>query len=113
MGIKAVFKHLPTHIPVLAPSHYRMQKALVPIPVDGYQIETLEGEIVLFHPTRNTIIHGNQTSALIWHLCDGVRTVDEIVEILSTAYPESQNELRVDVPDAIQKLVSQGVLETK
>ena len=90
-----------------------MQKELVPTPVDGYQIETLEGEIVLFHPTRNVIIHGNQTSALIWHLCDGVRTVDEIVEILSAAYPEACQEVRDDVPVAIQKLVSQGALEAK
>ena len=90
-----------------------MQKELVPTPVDGYQIETLEGEIVLFHPTRNVIIHGNQTSALIWHLCDGVRTVDEIVEILSAAYPEARHDVRVDVPAAIQKLVSQGALETR
>jgi hypothetical protein len=90
-----------------------MQKALVPTPVDGYQIETLEGEIVLFHPARNVIIHGNQTSALIWHLCDGVRTVDEIVEILSAAYPEAHQEVRDDVPVAIQKLVSQGALEAK
>ena len=90
-----------------------MQKDLVPTPVDGYQIETLEGEIVLFHPTRNVIIHGNQTSALIWHLCDGVRTVDEIVEILSAAYPEARHDVQVDVPAAIQKLVSQGALETR
>ena len=90
-----------------------MHKTLVPTPVDGYQIEALEGEIVLFHPTRNVIIHGNQTSALIWHLCDGVRTVDEIVEILSAAYPEARQEVRDDVPVAIQKLVSQGALEAK
>jgi hypothetical protein len=90
-----------------------MQKALVPTPVDGYQFETLEGEVVLFHPTRNVIIHGNQTSALIWHLCDGVRTIDEIVEILSAAYPEARQEVRVDVPATIQKLVSQGALEAR
>lgn len=90
-----------------------MQKSLVPTPVDGYQIETLDGEIVLFHPTRNIIIHGNRTSAIIWHLCDGARTVDEIVEILSAAYPEARQEVQMDVPAAIQKLVSQGALETR
>ena len=88
-----------------------MQTALVPTPVDGYQIETLEGEIVLFHPTRNIIIHGNQTSALIWHLCDGKRTVDEIVDILEAAYPESSEEVQSEVPAAIQKLLRQGALK--
>jgi len=88
-----------------------MQKALVPTPVDGYQIETLEGEIVLFHPTRNIIIHGNQTSALIWRLCDGKRTVGEIVDILEAAYPESSEEVQAEVPAAIQKLLRQGALK--
>lgn len=86
---------------------------VIPSPVDGFQIETLDGEIVLLHPTRNIIIHGNQTSALIWHLCDGVRTVDEIAEILGAAYPEARHEIQVDVPATIQTLVNRGALKTK
>ena len=88
-----------------------MPGMLIPTPVDGYQIETLDGEIVLFHPTRSVIIHGNQTSALVWHLCDGKRTLNEIVEILSAAYPEARHEIQVDVPAAIQTLVSHGALK--
>jgi coenzyme PQQ biosynthesis protein PqqD len=90
-----------------------MQKTFVPTPVDGFQIETLDGEIVLLHPNRNIIVHGNQTGALIWQLCDGTRTVDEIVEILSEAYPEARAEIRADVPPIIQTLVSRGALKTK
>jgi hypothetical protein len=90
-----------------------MNLVTTPTPVDGFQIETLEGEIVLLHPTRNIIIHGNQTGALIWQLCDGTRTMDEIVEILSTAYPEARTEIQVDVPAIIQTLMSRGALKTK
>jgi len=86
---------------------------LVPTPVDGFQIETLDGEVVLLHPTRNLIIHGNRTGALIWQLCDGTRTMDEIVEILSAAYPEAQTEIQVDVPAIIQTLMSRGALKMK
>ncbi|MEK6753569.1 MAG: PqqD family protein [Chloroflexota bacterium] len=86
---------------------------IVPTPVDGFQIETLDGEIVLLHPTRNIIIHSNQTGALIWLLCDGARTTDEITEILSAAYPEASAEIRADVPAVIQTLASRGALESK
>lgn len=86
---------------------------IVPTPVDGFQIETLDGELVLLHPTRNLIIHSNQTGALIWQLCDGTRTVDEITEILSAAYPEACDEILVDVPAVIQTLASRGALESK
>ena len=88
-----------------------MQKAFVPTPVNGFQVENLDGEIVLLHPARNLIIYSNQTGALIWQLCDGRRSVNEIVEILSAAYPASQAEIAFDVPQTIQTLVSQGALE--
>jgi len=87
-----------------------MQKAFVPTPVDGFQIENLDGEIVLLHPARNMIIYSNQTGALIWQLCDGRRSVDEIVEILSAAYPESKTEIAIDVPQMIETLLSRGAL---
>jgi hypothetical protein len=90
-----------------------MRKAFVPIQVNGFQIENLDGEIVLLHPARNIIVYSNQTGALIWQLCDGRRSVDEIVEILSAAYPESKTEIAVDVPQTIQKLLAQGALEAR
>ncbi|MBI5824238.1 MAG: PqqD family protein [Chloroflexi bacterium] len=86
---------------------------IVPTPVDGFQIESLDGELVLLHPTRNIIIHSNQTGALIWQLCDGARTVEEITEILGAAYPEARDEIRADVPAVIQTLASRGALESK
>lgn len=90
-----------------------MPKQPIPKSVKGFQIETLDGEVVLLHPARNIIIYGNQASALVWQLCDGVRTEDEIVEILSAAYPEAEAEIRTDVPAAIRALVSRGALESK
>jgi hypothetical protein len=89
-----------------------MKGTLVPAPVEGFQIESLDGEIVLLHPARNLVMHGNPTGALVWRLCDGVRSVDEITEILGAAYPESREEIRTDVAAAIQMMIAQGVLRT-
>lgn len=83
---------------------------LCPRPAPGFQMETLEGEIVLLHPARNVIIHSNQGGALIWSLCDGQRSVAEVVDILSAAYPESADEIARDVPQTIQELLSRGAL---
>jgi coenzyme PQQ biosynthesis protein PqqD len=87
-----------------------MEPVIIPTPVDGFQVENLDGEIVLLHPAHNLIIYINQTGALVWQLCDGRRSVDEIIEILSDAYPESKAEIAVDVPQTIQTLVSRGAL---
>ena len=88
-----------------------MKLTSIPKPIEGFQTQTLDGEIVLFHPTSTTIIHINQTGALVWGLCDRSRTVGEIVKLLGAAYPEAREEIAVDVPQAIRMLVEQGALE--
>ncbi|GAB4493306.1 MAG: hypothetical protein Fur0016_04090 [Anaerolineales bacterium] len=84
--------------------------AFVPRPVPGFQVETLDDEIILLHPVLNLIIHSNQGGALIWSLCDGQRSVAEIVELISAAYPESADDIAADVPQTIQELLSRGAL---
>ena len=88
-----------------------MQPMIKPKPVEGFKAEIFDGEIVLLHPARNIIIHSNQTGALIWKLCDGKRTADEITEILSAIYPEARDSIVSDVPETIQLLTSRGALQ--
>ena len=87
-----------------------MKPIIVPKPVLGFQAQTLDGEIVLLHPVNNLVIHINETGALVWQLCDGVRATDEIVEILSAAYPDAEAEIAADVPQVIEQLAVQGAL---
>jgi len=78
---------------------------------DGFLIEEIDGELVLFHPGKNIIIHANETAALVWQMCDGLNTIDQIVSILSSAYPEARAQIQRDVPETIQKLRRQGALD--
>jgi len=82
----------------------------IPKPVPGFQTQTLAGEVVLLNPASNVILHINQTGALIWQLCNGLRSVAEIVIILSEAYPESRGQIEADVPKIIYELAAQGAL---
>jgi len=87
-----------------------MNPITIPNPVPGFQTQTLDGEIVLLHPINSTILHINQTGALVWQLCNGLRSVAEIIIILSEAYPESREQIAVDVPQVIEKLAAHGAL---
>lgn len=82
-----------------------------PQPVPGYQIETLDGEIILFHPAKTKILYGNPSSALIWRLCDGRRTVAEIVQLLSAAYPEMAQNIETDVRETLLAFAQHGAIE--
>ena len=77
----------------------------------GFLAEQMDGEIVLLHPARNIIIHTNETAALVWQMCDGINTMDQIVEVLGSAYPDDRGQIAKDVPEIIQKLREQGVLD--
>ena len=87
-----------------------MNPIIIPKPVPGFQTQTLDGEIVLLHPLNNTILHINQTGALVWQLCDGLRSVTEIVIILSEAYPEARGQIERDVQKVIYEMAAQGAL---
>lgn len=81
-----------------------------PTPVEGYRIEEMDGELLLYHPQSTATVYMNNTAALVWQLCDGAREVGEIIEILAESFPESGAGLRRDVVTAIESFKSQGAL---
>lgn len=84
---------------------------MIPRQAAGFQAETLDGEVILFHPVNNTLIHSNESGALVWKLCDGQRSVEEIMAMLSAAYPDNAPDIAVDVPLTLQTLAEHGAIE--
>jgi hypothetical protein len=87
-----------------------MRPITIPKPIPGFQTQTLDGEVVLLHPTSAVILHLNPTGALVWQLCNGIRSVHEIVLLLGDAYPEAQEQIKADVPQIIQQFAAHGAL---
>jgi coenzyme PQQ biosynthesis protein PqqD len=58
-----------------------------PVRKPDYRLEQLDDELLLYHPNENQIIYLNQTASLVWVLCDGNRSVEEIIQLLGQAYP--------------------------
>jgi hypothetical protein len=83
---------------------------LVPKPVAGVEMEMLEGEILLYHLQRERAVYLNPTGAVIWGLCDGKRSVSEIVRLIGDTYPDAVATLQEDVRTTLEKLQESGVL---
>ncbi|GAB4272624.1 MAG: hypothetical protein Kow0080_19290 [Candidatus Promineifilaceae bacterium] len=81
-----------------------------PKPVSGFTIEELDGELLLFHPLSQKILRTNKTGALVWQLCDGTRTVNELAALLAAAFPDGGDGLRADVAEIVQAFVAHGAL---
>lgn len=76
---------------------------------DDYFIERTDGGISVYHPALTTSVHLNETGALVWELCNGQRTVAEIISILSRIYPETADQIEADVKDVVIKLVENKI----
>ena len=87
-----------------------MDGSVRPAPLAGFSLEEMDGELLLFHVEQEKVLYCNATAGLVWRLCDGERTLDEIVELLTEAYPEAREKLRGDVVDALGKLSDAGAL---
>jgi hypothetical protein len=70
------------------------------------------GDEVLVHRTgRSDVYYLNGTAALVWRLCDGQRTLSEIVALLSDAYPDDAETVRAQVPELLDELLENSVVE--
>ena len=76
-----------------------------------YRLETIDNELLLFHPTQTKIMYCNETASLIWHLCDGQRTLLEIVDLLTAAFPEAAARIADDVKITLQQFAQHGAIE--
>lgn len=76
---------------------------------DDYLVEQADGEHIVYHPTLTTSLYLNDTGAVIWQLCDGTRTVADIIAILAAYYPESEQEIRRGVKELLAQLVDKRI----
>lgn len=70
----------------------------------GYQLEMLDGESLLFDPSQGRVVHCNQMTVVLWHLCNGERTVHQVITLLTEAYPESGPQAADDILDTLSQL---------
>ena len=81
----------------------------VPRRAEGYAVEQLDSEVLLYDPRRTAVIYLNSTALLVWQLCDGRRSSADIVDLLARAFHDSP-QVPDDVADALESLAGQGVL---
>lgn len=79
-----------------------------PARAPGLEHAELDGELVLVHADGGHVVYLNATAALVWGLCNGERSVAEIVALLGEAYPDAAAQLAGDVEAALRELERGG-----
>lgn len=73
-------------------------------------LEDMDGEMLLYNPTSSVTLHLNGPSAIVWQLCDGERSAEEIISLVKEAYPEQSEQIEEDVASVIDDLSERSVL---
>ena len=76
----------------------------------GLVVEEIDEEVLLYRPTTHKAIYLNSMAAAIWKLCDGTRSVKDLVDCLVTTFPEASSCIVGDVQEAIDQLLREGAL---
>jgi len=90
-----------------------MAADLVPHRNRRYVLEEMDNESLIYRRPSKKAYYLNDTASAIWKLCDGARSVQEIISILVDAFPEAATEVRTDVRNTIDELVRTGAIQLK
>jgi hypothetical protein len=82
----------------------------IPRQVPSFRLERLDQDLLLYHPGLTKTVHLNPTASLIWQLCDGRRSVDEIAALLREAYDENAADITGDVESTLTRLADEGAV---
>ena len=66
---------------------------------------------VVYFCSAVLIVYLNETASLIWHLCDGQRTTDEVAELLRDSFPEPGGTIADDIEATLRLFVDHGAIE--
>ena len=91
-------------------STHPTRKKQAPRQTKDYRLETLDGELLLYHPAHTKTLYLNETASLVWRLCDGERTGEDICEILREAFPDASS-VDADVESTLESLLQSQAID--
>lgn len=89
-----------------------MADAQKPIRKSGFKVESIGNELVLYNSHQKAVHVLNTTAQVIWELCDGSHTLEEIEQEIKKrfAVPEGYD-LIGDIRQTLTTFTEKGILE--
>jgi len=75
-----------------------------PIRNESCHMEELDDEVLLYNPGNNKTLYVNKSASVIWQLCNGDQSVEDIIKMIQDAYPSNDDELRQDILETLNNL---------
>jgi hypothetical protein len=72
--------------------------------------QLLDDELVVYDATTRTLHHLNASATIFWTLCDGARTVDEIIEIIAAHTDGERTSIERDADELMTRLTNDSLI---
>jgi hypothetical protein len=79
---------------------------------DRVMVQEVEGQTVLLDITSGEYFALNEVGGRVWDLCDGTRTVAEVVEAICAEYDAPADLVMTDASDLLEGLAGAGLVTT-
>lgn len=83
----------------------------VPRRKPGYRLARIPCCYLLKDADGKTVLKLNDSSVLIWELCNGELNIGEMIQMLAESYPEAAAEMHKDVLRALDELNEEAVIQ--
>ena len=90
--------------------HSEFPDNAVPKRCEGYRIEKIPCCFLLKNPDLKHTLKLNETSVLLWELCNGSLSVGGILEFLIDNFPEAVSTMRRDVFRVLDEFIEEDVI---
>ena len=88
-----------------------MDLSCKPRRMSAFRLEKIDDELLLYHPSQTTIMYCNPSASLIWQLCDGELTAQEIITLLGAAYEQPLEAMSAEVTTTLQQFHKHRAIE--
>ena len=89
-------------------------KASIPQRNDINIIEKImDDEVVLYNKTNHNIHNLNRTAAILWNLCDGEMTIEEMIKYLHDNFNGSKKTIEDDVMKNLEEMENVNLITFK
>lgn len=90
--------------------HPELPLETIPCRVDEFEMVRTSCCYVLRRVESDRVVVLNNSSAMVWYLCDSENTVGTIIEALQEGFPEAADGMAKDVFRTLDQLQDEGVI---
>ncbi len=90
--------------------HAEFPPEAIPSRVDGYALKKIPCCFLLQDSEGKNVLKLNETSVLIWELCNGELSVGDMLELLFESFPEAKDNLEKDVFRVLDEFQEEQVI---